>query len=77
MIAYQNKRTGVILRAEAYRQLSYSEQRDFVQIQAEEKRDGNGDFVLSAIIGAATDSAILGGLLGGSIIGGILGDLFD
>jgi len=35
------------------------------------------DFIVSAIIGAATDSALLGGLLGGSILGGILGDSLD
>lgn len=77
MVAYQNKRTGVILREETYNQLSYSEKIDFVRIQAEEKRDSNGDFALSAIIGAATGSAILGGLLGGNIMGGMLGDMFD
>jgi hypothetical protein len=37
----------------------------------------NGDFLLSAIIGYATDSAILGGLLGGDFGGGMLGDMFD
>lgn len=41
-------------------------------------RDDSGDFLFSAVIGAATDSAILGTVLGGSITGAILGDvLFD
>ena len=37
----------------------------------------NGDFLLSAIVGYATDSAILGGLVGGDMLGGMLGDMFD
>ena len=41
------------------------------------KQDSSGDFLLSAVIGAATGSALLGGLLGGSFLGGITGDLFD
>lgn len=77
MIAYRNKITGVILKSETYRKLSYLEQMDFVEIRVEEGRNDDGDFILSAIIGAATDSAILGGLLGGSIMGGVLGDVFD
>jgi hypothetical protein len=39
--------------------------------------DEDDSFIVSTIIGAATDSALLGGLLGGDTIGGILGDLFD
>lgn len=34
-------------------------------------------FLVSAIIGAVTDSTLLGGLLGGDFIGGILGDITD
>jgi len=37
----------------------------------------NGDFLLSAIIGYATDSALLGGLLGGDLGGGMLGDVLN
>lgn len=37
----------------------------------------DGDVLLSAAIGYATDSAILGGLLGGDMGGGILGDMLD
>ena len=39
--------------------------------------DDSGDFLLSAVVGAATDSAIIGGLVGGDIIGGMLGDGLD
>lgn len=39
--------------------------------------DEDDSFIVSTIIGAATDSALLGGLLGGDIIGGILGDSLD
>lgn len=35
------------------------------------------DFLMSVIIGAATDSVLLGGLLGGDIVGGMVGDLLD
>lgn len=34
-------------------------------------------FLVSALIGYATDSAILGAALGGDITGGIVGDLLD
>lgn len=39
--------------------------------------DEDDSFLVSTIIGAATDSALLGGLLGGDILGGILGDSLD
>lgn len=39
--------------------------------------DEDDSFLVSAIIGAATDSSILGGLLGGDLLGGIAGDLLD
>lgn len=39
--------------------------------------DEDSSFLVSTLIGVATDSAILGGLLGGDIAGGILGDLLD
>jgi hypothetical protein len=39
--------------------------------------DEDNSFLVSAIIGSATDSALLGGLLGGDMLGGIVGDLFD
>jgi hypothetical protein len=34
-------------------------------------------FLVSVVLGAATDSALLGGLLGGSFLGGIIGDSID
>jgi len=39
--------------------------------------DEDDSFLVSAIIGAVTDSSILGGLLGGDLLGGIAGDLLD
>lgn len=39
--------------------------------------DEDDSFLVSAIIGAATDNALLGGLLGGDIVGGIIGDALD
>lgn len=77
MIAYQNKYTGVILRAETYNALTYSEKQNFVAIQAEQKRNSNGDLILSAVVGYATNSFLLGGLVGGSLTGGLLGDVLN
>lgn len=37
--------------------------------------DEDDSFLVSSLIGFATDSALLGGLLGGNIVGGILGDV--
>lgn len=39
--------------------------------------DEDCSFLVSAAIGAVTDSALLGGLLGGDIVGGVVGDLLD
>jgi len=39
--------------------------------------DDDSDFLLSMVIGVATDSAITGGIIGGDIIGGIVGDSID
>lgn len=39
--------------------------------------DDEDSFLVSTILGAATDSALLGGLLGGDIMGGLLGDALD
>ena len=38
--------------------------------------DPNSDFLMSAAIGAVTNSAVIGGLIGGDILGGLVGDLF-
>lgn len=39
--------------------------------------DEDNSFLVSAVIGMATDSALLGGLLGGDLLGGIVGDIMD
>lgn len=39
--------------------------------------DEDSSFLVSAAIGAITDSALLGGILGGDMLGGIVGDLLD
>ncbi len=39
--------------------------------------DEDDSFLVSAAIGAVTDSALLGGILGGDMLGGIVGDLLD
>ncbi len=39
--------------------------------------DEDDSFLVSAIIGSATDSAIMGGLIGGDMLGGVVGDLLD
>ena len=41
------------------------------------KVDEDDSFIVSAVIGAATDSSLIGGLLGGDLLGGILGDSLD
>lgn len=39
--------------------------------------DEDDSFLVSAIIGAATDSTLLGGILGGSFLGSMLGNILD
>jgi len=39
--------------------------------------DDGGSFLVSAAVGAITDSAIIGTLAGGDVLGGIVGDLLD
>lgn len=39
--------------------------------------DEDDSFLVSAVIGAVTDSTLLGGILGGSFSGGLLGDVLD
>lgn len=41
------------------------------------KVDQDDSFLVSALIGYATDSALLGGLLGGNLVGGFVGDIVD
>jgi hypothetical protein len=57
--------------------MTYSEQRNYRRLTSSDQLNSTGDFILSAVIGAATDSALLGGLLGGDMTGGILGDMLD
>jgi hypothetical protein len=38
------------------------------------RKNDSGDFLVSAAIGAITDSAVVGGLVGGNLLGGIVGD---
>jgi len=46
-------------------------------VNAESTSSDDSDFLVSAVIGAATNSALLGGVLGGDMVGGIVGDMFD
>lgn len=39
--------------------------------------DQDDSFLVSAVIGAVTDSAIVGGILGGDFLGGAVGDILD
>lgn len=41
---------------------------------AENKTD---DFLISAAIGAVTDSALIGGIVGGDFLGGVVGDFLN
>lgn len=41
------------------------------------RSEDEGDFLLSAAVGYATDSAILGALVGGDITGAIVGDVLN
>lgn len=74
---YVHKRTGRVISEYRYDELSWSEQSDYRQMESHEQTDNSGDFLLSAAIGAATDSALLGGLLGGDFLGGAVGDMLD
>ena len=71
MANYKNRRNGNVISSYDYHNLPSYEKSSYGEV------DDSGDFLMSAIIGAATDSAILGGLLGGSMTGGIVGDLLD
>lgn len=39
--------------------------------------DEDDSFLVSTLIGYASDSAILGGVLGGDMLGGVIGDILD
>lgn len=76
MARYRHKITKEVISQRTFDDLYYSQQKNYVEIE-DRNGSGSGDFLTSAIIGAATDSALLGGLLGGSMTGGLMGDLFD
>lgn len=71
MKKYKKELTGKIINENEYKNLPYGESSYYREI------DDDGDFIMSAVIGAATDNSLIGGLLGGSIIGGILGDTLN
>lgn len=62
---------------ECLRRGIYGEDKYKIRRELERKLNGSGDFLTSAVIGAATGSALLGGILGGDLLGGVVGDLFD
>lgn len=55
----------------------YVTQDQYDLLRSEAKRSDDGDFILSAVVGAVTGSSILGGLIGGDFTGGLLGDLLE
>ena len=71
MKKFKHIETGAVISEETYHSLMSFERAEYGEVS------NSGDFLLSAVIGAATDSALLGGLLGGSFLGGMAGDLFD
>lgn len=74
---YVHTTTGQVILESTYDYMTYSEQRNYRLLTSSDRLNDTGDFIISAAIGAATDSALLGGLLGGDMLGGIVGDLFD
>ena len=74
---YVHTTTGQVIPASTYDYMTYSEQRNYRLLTSSDQLNDTGDFLISAAIGAATDSALLGGLIGGDMLGGIVGDLFD
>lgn len=77
-MSYINKLTGTRISSSDYNRLSYTEKSHWMYSSTSGSTSNpSGDFLTSAVIGAATDSALLGGLLGGDIVGGILGDSLD
>ena len=80
MSNYRNKNTGIVISESEYYTMDRSERLNYRQISTSTNSSnnrGSGDFLTSAVIGAATGSALLGGLLGGDMLGGIAGDMFD
>lgn len=50
---------------------------EYQKLRDHHEENGEGDFILSAAIGAATGSALLGGMIGGDFLGGALGSFLD
>lgn len=48
-----------------------------IQIEMNDRKTGNEEFVKSTIVGYVTNSATLGTLLGGNLFGGIFGDYLN
>lgn len=74
---YVNLHTNRVISEEEYDSMDYFEQRRYRRVTSSDRLNDTGDFLLSAVIGAATDSALLGGILGGDMLGGVVGDLLD
>lgn len=74
---YVHKTTGQVIEESTYDYMTYLEQRNYRELDSSDRLNSTGDFIISAAIGAVTDSAILGGFIGGDMLGGIVGDLLD
>lgn len=79
---YKDNITDEFISEQEYNRMDDISQSDYhyyktVNVENGQAKDENGDVLLSAVIGAATDSALLGGILGGSFLGGAAGDLMD
>lgn len=53
-----------------------SKQRERIMEAKRVSGDDDSSFLLSAVVGAATDSTILGYAVGGDLLGGLIGDSF-
>ena len=74
---YVHTTTGQVISESMYDSMTFSEQRNYRELETSDRLNDTGDFIISAAIGAATDSAVLGGLIGGDMLGGIVGDVVD
>jgi len=77
MNKYVNLHTNRVISKSEYNSMDYFEQRRYRLVTSSDRLNDDGDFLLSAAIGAATDSALLGGIVGGDMLGGVVGDLLD
>jgi hypothetical protein len=74
---YVNIHTNRVISESEYDSMNYFEKRTYRRVTSSETLNDTGDFLLSAAVGAATDSALLGGIVGGDMLGGIVGDILD